>query len=239
MTNPVLQASVREETGKQLSKVRNAKQLPSVVYGGASKTISIAVDTKAFEEIFRQTGTSGLIDLALADAKPVQVLVHDIQRDPLTNELIHADFYRVDMNKKITADVHLQFVGESKVVKELGGVLIKGVDKVRVEALPHDLVQQIDVDISALKTFDDIIRVSDLPMPSGLVVKEGSDSVVANVKPPRTQAELEALEAKTEEPVGEVEKVGEDKAAGEVGEAEDEAAKKENDTKEPAGKDKK
>lgn len=204
-----LTATPRDVTGSAVVKLRRDGQLPAVVYGPQHATTHITVEQSAFEKVYKEAGTSGLVDLTVEGAKPVKVLVHEIQREPVSGMLQHVDFYQVDMSQKTTANVELRFVGEAKAVKELGGVLLKNLKTVTIECLPEHLVQYIDVDISSLNTFDDIIRVQDVSVPDGVNITDQPSVVVAGVQKPRTEAELKALEEQpaTEE-IGEVEKVG-------------------------------
>lgn len=217
-TQPVLQATTRQEKGKKVVILRKAGLIPAILYGHGVKNLDLAVGYQAFETVYRQTGSSSLIDLQIKGHKPVKTLIQAIQHDPVTGRYLHVDFHQVKMTEKIHAEVNLTFVGESKAVKELGGILVKNVTTLKVECLPEDLVHEIDVDISVLQAFDDIIRVKDLRVPTGIAIKEKDDEVVANVQPPRSEEELKSLEEKPEEKVEEVEKV-ERKKKEEEGEA--------------------
>ncbi len=212
-----LAATVREVTGSSVTNLRRAGTIPAVLYGPQHKSTNIAVSAKDFEKAYRLAGGSSLIDLTVADGKPIKVLAHDIQSDPVSGEIQHIDFYQVDMKKKTTADVGLEFIGESKAVKELGGVLVKGTKTVTIECLPQHLIQHISVDINSLNTFDDIIRIQDLPIPEGVVILDQPSVVVASVQKPRTEAELKALEEEVAAPAAEeAEQAGEkEKAEGE------------------------
>ena len=128
---------------------------------------------------------------------PTKVIIQDIQRHPLSNAIIHADLHQVKMTEKLRAEIMLHFVGESVAVKELGGVLVKNLDHIKVETLPADLVSEIAVEISSLKTFDDVIHVKDLAVPKGITVLDKEDEVVVLVTPPRSEEELAALEKET------------------------------------------
>ena len=140
-----------------------------------------------------------------------KVLINDIQRHPLSGQIIHIDFYKVKMTEKLTTDIPLVFVGESKAVKELGGILVKTLDHVKVECLPQDLVHELTVDLSSINTFDDAIHVSDLSLPSGLKVLTHGEEAIARVQPPRTEEEFKAdLEGQIETGDKEAAVVGEE-----------------------------
>jgi len=228
-----LSAKTRKETGKKVEALRKSNVIPAVLYGPNVKNISLAVDHQLFDTVYKRAGESSLVDLQVEDKKPIKVLIQAVQRDPLTDEIIHIDFHQIDMAKKITTEVSLNFLGEAKAVKELGGILVKSLSKIRIECLPQDLVHEIEVDISSLNTFDDIIRVEHLKVPEKITVKEKSDEVVISVQEPRAEEELKALEEKPEEKIGEVEKVEEkekEEKEGEVEEKETEEKKEETAT---------
>ncbi|MBI4778874.1 hypothetical protein HY797_00280 [Candidatus Falkowbacteria bacterium] len=105
------------------------------------------------------------------------------------------DFEKVDMTKKITTEIPLNFVGEAKAVKELGGTLVKNMDTVEVECLPGDLVSHIDVDISILENFDQFIRLHDLILPQGIVLAQETNEAVVGVAETKIEEEAPKAEA--------------------------------------------
>lgn len=230
----ILNATERVIKGKKTERLREAGDVPAVVYGHGEKNHIISVAKNVLNKTVSVVGESSLIDLVIDNAEPLKVLIHDVQRDPVTNSIIHVDFYAVKMTEKLTTEVPLVFQGEAKAVKELGGVLVKAIDKLKVECLPQDLVHEIVVDLSALNTFDDAIHVEDIKAPAGITIVSHLEDMVASVKPPRSEEEIkaeEAAEAPSVEAV-EVEKKGKkeeasETAAGEAVKAEEAKPKKE------------
>ncbi|HLC45104.1 MAG: hypothetical protein A2722_02355 [Candidatus Doudnabacteria bacterium RIFCSPHIGHO2_01_FULL_50_11] len=203
-----LAATPRGETGKQVDKLRGQGLVPAVVYGHRVPTTLLTVDRKEFEALYHKSGGSTLIELAIAGEKPKTVLVHDVQHHYITDLPSHVDFYQVNMSEKIKAKVPLVFQGESKAVKDLGGVLIKSTSEIEVEALPADLPHAIEVDVSKLNTFEDVIIFGDLPIDHEKVKTFGKpEEIMAKVVPPRSEEELKALEEKPVEEVAAVEGV--------------------------------
>lgn len=211
MNNPILKVQKRELLGRKVQGLREKNLIPAVVYGHGAKNQNVAVEYVPFEKLYREAGESSLVDLVVDQEKPVKILIQEVQADPLTGKFIHIDFRQVKMTEKITTEILLKFVGEAKAVKELGGVLVKTVDKIKVKCLPQDLVHEIEVDLSSLNTFEDIIYVKDLKIPAGLEVLGNPNEPVVNVIPPRSEEELKALEEKVEEKVEEVKVVAEEK----------------------------
>lgn len=203
----ILDTKSREFTGKKVEMLRGQNLIPAVVYGKDVRPQNLALEYLPFERVFREAGESSLIDLKINDSEPVKVLIHGIQKDPVSGKFIHIDFWQVKMTEKITAEIELKFVGESPAVKGLGGILVKSLDKIKVECLPQDLIHEIEVDISPLKAFEDLIHIKDLKFPSGIKVLDNPNEAIVIVSPPRSEEEIKELEAKPEEKIEEVEVV--------------------------------
>jgi len=207
-----LNAKARTIMGGKVNALRQEGQIPAVIYGHGLKNQNITVSAIEFNKIFKEAGESSLVDLKIDDKKSLQVLIHDLQYDPIKNTIKHIDFYQVNVTEKITAEVKLKFIGESAAVKGQGGVLVTPLTKVKIECLPKDLMHELEVDISVLKTFDDAVRVKDLIIPAGIKILAALDQTVALVEAPRSEEEIKKLEEKPEEKVGEVKTVKEEVA---------------------------
>lgn len=199
-------ATKRTVTGKQVNKLRKNGKMPSVLYGNKLETQHIEIDEKEFYRAFKTAGESSIVNLVV-DGKAQPVIIHDVQNHYLTGQPIHADFLAVDMTEKIKVNIPLQFVGESLAVKSLGGTLVKNLSEVEVECLPAELPHQIEVDISALATFDDAIRVSDLKISGKVEILTNLQETVVNVAPPRSEEEMKSLDETVKEDVTAVEGV--------------------------------
>lgn len=217
-----LKAKIRKLKGKKVRRLREKGILPAVVYGHNIPSKMIKVSYNDFQKVLEKTGESTLIDLKIDQEKPVSVLIQDVQLDPVKDKIIHVDFYQVKKGEKIEAEIELNFVGESKAVKELNGTLVKVMDKIPVRCLPKDLIQELDVDISSLNTFDDVIRVADLSFPPGIEVLVDSEETVASVSPPEKEEEKVGEEKLEEEKVSKEEEQKEEKESKEEKEGEDE-----------------
>lgn len=181
----------KRELGKgPLKTARAGGYLPAVVYGRHFKSMPVQVLVKDFERVYAQAGESLLIYVDL-DGQSLPVIIHDVIRDSLSERLIHADLYKVNLDEKITADIPIIFTGESPAVKSLGGILVKNINAVKVEALPQNLPHQIEVDISFLQNIRSEILIRDLQLPAGVEVKDRPDSILVLVQEPISQAELE------------------------------------------------
>jgi large subunit ribosomal protein L25 len=217
MENLQLRAEARSDLGKTpQKKIRNNGKIPAVVYGHGVPTRSLTIDAGQFQKLWQKAGETTLVDLMVGEEAAFKVLIQDVQLHPLKHMPIHVDFHQVRMSEKITAEIPLEFVGEAAAVKELGGVLVKSLDTIKVECLPADLIHELTIDISSLKTFEDVIRVSDVAIPATLTVLENPGEVIATVSAPRSEAELAALEEKVEEKVEAVETVEKKKSEEDV-----------------------
>lgn len=212
MTTLELKSKKRTLLGKKVKSLRREGVLPAVVYGGKEGSVPIELGLQEFSKVFKTAGETTLIRLLVDSEKFKNVLVHDISRDPITEEINHVDFYEVKMDEKITTKVPLIFIGDAPAVIDLDGVLVKAMQELEVRALPSNLPHQIEIDISQLKTFDDNILVKDIKLPKNIEILENLETSVAVVTPPRSEAEIEALKGEVEEKVGEVKVEAEEKA---------------------------
>ncbi len=216
-----LSAQTRIQKGRKTSVLRLQGQVPAVVYGADTTPRSITVDRAQFVKTLEAAGESSLVELAVDGGSPLHVLIHDLQSCPLREEVTDVDLRAVEMSKEIEAEVEVVFAGEAPAVKALGGTLINSQDKVKVRCLPSKLIRSIQVDVSRLATFDDVIRVSDLQVPEGVTVLAAATLSLASVEPPRSEEELKALNEAVVEDLSAVEVAKEKKeeeAQGEEGE---------------------
>jgi large subunit ribosomal protein L25 len=209
-----LQGVKRDITGKHVKVLRSEGLVPAVVYGHGVESKNLAVDYRTFEKIFNKAGESSLIDLAVADAAPVKVLVQDIQYDPMTDRITHVDFRQVNMKEKLEAEVILKFVGESAAIKVQGGVLVRNMDTVTVRCLPGDLVHEIEVDLSKLANLEDRVTVADITPPPGIEFMARPTDIIVVANAPISEEELAAsLASTTTADVTAVKAVNEEKKA--------------------------
>lgn len=182
-----LVAELRTERGKKLTTLRAAGKLPAVVYGPKEDVTAITLDKRAFEKVLKDAGESSIVTLSgLSSAK--DVLIHDVAFDAERGGVVHVDLYAVEAGKELTVGVPLEYIGEAPAVK-LGGTLTKVLHEIEVTCLPKDLPSHIDVDVSALDTFEKQIHVSDLAVPKNVVFENSPEDVVALVQAVAEEAE--------------------------------------------------
>jgi large subunit ribosomal protein L25 len=195
-----LRTQARTTRGKQVKQLRAQDWIPAVVYGADMPTRSIQVQERSLFKTLKQAGSTTLIDLFVEDeSEPHVVLAREIQRDSITGQLVHVDFYQVRLTERVKTTPRLEFVGEAPVVKSGIAVMIYGMTEIEVECLPTDLINSIPVDVSVLEGMDDNILVGDLPVPSGVTIVADPGEVVASVVPVRVAIEEEAEEEEAED----------------------------------------
>jgi large subunit ribosomal protein L25 len=202
--NITLDGKIRKEAPKKES-LKN--EIPGILYGREVENVMVWLDRKKFTNLYEEIGESTVFKLALDGKDERNVLIKEVQKDVLTGDPRHVDFYQVRMDEEIEAEVELIFKGESAAVKELGGILVKNMDAIDVKCLPGDLPSEIEVDITPIKTFDDYIYVKDLPVSEKVEVLVDAETVVAMVSEPRSEEELADLETEVKEDVTKVEGV--------------------------------
>lgn len=198
-----LKAERRTVTGKKVARLRREGLMPAIVYGEKVNAQAIAVSLVSFAKVLKEAGESVMITLNVEDA-PHHVLIHDIAYDPIRGFPIHADFHAVRMDKVLRVKVAFVFTGLAPAVKDLGGVLVKVLHEVEVEALPQDLPHELTVDSSSLVDFNSRIFIKDILLPKGVSIVGTVTDVVALVEPPRSEEELADLAKAPEEGVVEV-----------------------------------
>lgn len=222
-----LNSQVRELKGRKVKQLREQGIIPGVVYGsGIKDSIHLSVNYKEFEKIYAQGGENTLVELNVGGDQTYNVLIHDADKDPVSDTYIHTDFYAVNMSEKIRTMIPLKFEGVSDAMKNLGGVLVKSRDELEVESLPGDLPSEIVIDISQLKTFEDVIRVKDITLSGNVLILNEPTEAVATVAPPRSEEELKALDEAVEEKIEEFEAVAKEEEETEEAEARTEEEKK-------------
>ncbi|MEK7653388.1 MAG: 50S ribosomal protein L25 [Patescibacteria group bacterium] len=196
-----LAAKTRTLLGKKVDQLREAGKIPAVLYGHGVKNLNLELGYNEFEKIFKEAGESTIIDLSIDGGAPTKVLISDIQYEPVKNRISHVDFHQIRMDEKINAKVALNFIGESKAVKEDGGVMLHIISELEIRCLPKDLIHEIEVDISPLVDFNAVISVKDLNLPANLeVIGHELEEVVAKVAKPKAEEEPVAAPAEGETP---------------------------------------
>jgi large subunit ribosomal protein L25 len=204
-----LQARSRDIIGRANRRLASAGQIPAVLYGaGFPQGMPIAIDRHDFELFLaHHSAGSSLISLAVeGEKKPVNAVVRDVQYSPVKGTVLHVDFLAVRMDQAIHATVPFRLVNDPEGVKS-GGVLVVDLHDASVEALPKDLPEAIEVDISRLHVGESM-RLAEVVLPDGVTLLGDPDAIVCSVQAPRAEVE----EVEVVEEVAEPELVGEEEA---------------------------
>jgi large subunit ribosomal protein L25 len=225
MKEVVLKAKPREKLGKEhAKKLRRSGIIPSVIYGAETPSLPLELESKSFYALLRGgLGENVIITLEIDDRKDgrKQVLIREIQRDPVRGDIVHVDFHQISLTKKITIEVPIHLVGTPEGVKE-GGILQYVLRELKVECLPTAIPEKIEVDVSHLK-IGDSIHVADIPVENVVILSDPQSSVVtvvpptifkeAEVAPAAAEGEPEVITEKKEEEKKEEEEKGKEAKA--------------------------
>ncbi|HMO53631.1 MAG TPA: 50S ribosomal protein L25 [Tepidiformaceae bacterium] len=181
-----IQAAPRSILGKQVNQLRRQGRLPGNVYGRGIESRAVDVDAREFARTIKSAGLRAMIELSVEGEKtPRYVILRRVERRGGTGDPIHVDFFQVDPNQPIQANVPLRFVGEAPAVRDLAGTLLPSLDVVSVRCLPLAIPDTIPVELAPLKSFDVSLTVGDISAPDGVEILTDPSIVVATVNPPR------------------------------------------------------
>lgn len=187
-----IDAEPRAVVGKKVKQLRREGMIPAVIYG-INDPVTIQLENISLRRVLRRAGTTNLIDISVAGKKRT-VLAREIQQHLTRGDLIHVDFQEVDLKVKITAEASLVLVGRSPMMEDGQGSDVLSLTSVEIEALPDDLIAEIEVDVSQMASADEPIYVSDLSVPKGVTILTDPETAVARFEYARLEEEEEEVE---------------------------------------------
>ena len=196
MSELTIQVEKRERTGKNANRqLRATGVLPAVVYGDKKEAVPISIDRKTVLELLKKGGGENAVFLLeLAGTKSSRhAMIRDLQVDPISRRIIHIDFQRIDLKRKVRVQVAVELQGEASGVKNEGGVLDFITRDLEVECLPNDIPQSLAIDVSALE-IGDHVEAKDVSLPASVELMDEPDRVIVAVSHSRVAAEIEELE---------------------------------------------
>ncbi|MBR61617.1 MAG: 50S ribosomal protein L25 [Dehalococcoidia bacterium] len=200
-----IKLSNRSISGKKVANLRKDGIMPVHLYGGDGGPLSLQGDSAEINRLLPRVGLNIPVTVIVDNSESGEIcFVREVQRHPLTQDILHVDFLRVDVKSKITASVPIEVVGDSPAVRLLGGTLIQNMQSINVEALPLSVPEKITVDITSIEDFESAIHISDISVEGDISITNPPDALVARVAPPRIELEPVSDEA-PEEAVGEIE----------------------------------
>ena len=184
----------REMMGKANKKLRRAGIIPANITGHNEPQQAVQIDAILFERLRRAHHSTSILTLTMPDATTQTALIRHVEHAPKSGKIIHVDFSRVDLTERIAMKIPLNFVGESLAVKNDGGVLLHLVEALDVECLASDIVDNVDVDISALTEIDGVLHAGDVKLPKGFTLITDPAELIAKVSSTRAEvAEANAV----------------------------------------------
>lgn len=174
-----LTATPRKITGKKIKKLRREGILPANVYGKDIKSQSLQLPMTEFLKVFEEAGETGVVDLEIGD-KSIPVLIHNLHKD-FRNMPLHADFFKVNLKEKVKAMIPIELTGEPIAVTEKIGLLEKITNEIEVEALPTELPENFQLNVTALANVDDQITVEMLHKPEGVEILSDPSLVIVKI----------------------------------------------------------
>lgn len=194
MEKVVLKATKRTVTGKQVKQLRRKGLLPGIIYGHNMEPTPISLDAHDAGLILPKLTSSSIVTIDL-EGKQIAALVREKQRNFIKNFLTHVDFQAVSLTEAIRTYVSLHFSGTSPAVKDFQAIVVTNLNEIEVEALPADLPERIEVDLSKLTAIGDAIYVKDLVVPAGVeVLTDGDEVVVVATGATEEKEETEVVE---------------------------------------------
>lgn len=230
-----LTLEVQTRTNNSAGEIRREGLIPAAFYGPGKENQSFVMDYQTFRKAYDKAGKNTVIELNIDGKSKEFTLVHDVQYDPVTDRFIHIDFLSVDMNKEVTAEVPLVFIGESMAVREEAGILMENRHVLEVKCLAKNLPHELEVDLSILVDFNHSIHIKDIKLPEGVEAVDDLELTVATVSAPRTEEE-EAAAIEESDAAAAVSTEGEAAEGEAATEGEDGEAKPEEGKSEEAGK---
>ena len=214
-TNHSLAVTTRAKTGTTASHaIRHGGKVPGVIFGHGSSPVAIELDARALDELLHAGGKTALLNVSLDGGKTDTAMIRDVQRDPISRRVIHADFQRVGATEEISTSLPLVTVGIADGVKNNGGVMDVVLHAVTVLGPANALPEQIEHDVTALAVGDHV-TAGDLKLPPKLKLDMDAHTILISVEASKTEAE--AAEAAPAVPDADVPTVDETTAAAESG----------------------
>ena len=201
MADYVIEAQPRTVVGKQVKQLRSKGLVPAVVYGAKIEPVAIQIPYRPLEVTLMHAGGTQLIDIQVG-GQTHTVLIRDVQRHVIKGNILHVDFFAVDVTQAITADVFIQLVGESPAVESSQGMLLTGTNYLTVETLPGNIPEYIQVDLSSLNELGDSIHVRDIDLGEDIKILNDPEELIVRVVQP-SAARAEAMEEAEGEAVAE------------------------------------
>lgn len=183
MSKNIFKVSKRKVIGRKVKTLRSEGLSPANIFGSKIPSVNISIDSKTFLKLYSSVGESSLIYLKLDDEKEDRpVFIREVSTHPVTGKLLHVSFNQVNLKEKVSAPVPIELTGESPAEKEKLGILVQQLDELDIKALPADMPEHIQIDVSNLSEVGSNIKVSDLNLDSKLEIETDSDTTIVQIE---------------------------------------------------------
>ena len=195
MDTQTLELVPREVTGKKVKRLRKEGLTPVHLYGKDLDSAAYQVDALLLQRLLPRVGTNIPLSIKLKGKGGENIcFVREVQRHPVTEDVLHVDFIRVDISQTVRAEVPIILSGNAPAVRELGGTLLQPLQNLAVESLPMNVPPSFELDVSGLDDFEKGLYVRDLPAAADVTFLADPDELIARVSPPRIEVAEEAAE---------------------------------------------
>jgi len=185
-----IKADKRTVLGSKIKQLRKKGILPANIFGKSVASQAIQVNTVEFNRVYKQAGETGLVWVSIeGEDKERPTLITAVTNNPVTGDKFHVDFHQVNLKEKVTTHVPVEIVGEAQMIKDGLAVLDTHLDEIEVEALPTDIPESVQFDISSLKEIGDQLKVSSVKLPTGVTLITDPESVVVALGEPQKEEE--------------------------------------------------
>jgi len=161
------------------------------------KNLHLTLTAKEFQKVFKEAGENTIVNLISEDKKTLPVMIHEVETDPLSGKILNVDFYQIKLTEKVRVHIPIEFIGEAPAVKTFGGILVKTLKEIEVEALPQDLPHRIQIDLTSLNEIGKSISVKDLKISDKAKIFLSPETLVATVVEAKVEEVIETTPAET------------------------------------------
>jgi len=192
-----LKIQIRNILGKKTRTLRGEGLIPAELYGHGVKNLHLTLTAKEFQKVFKEAGENTIVNLISEDKKTLPVMIHEVETDPLSGKILNVDFYQIKLTEKVRVHIPIEFIGEAPAVKTFGGILVKTLKEIEVEALPQDLPHRIQIDLTSLNEIGKSISVKDLKISDKAKIFLSPETLVATVVEAKVEEVIETTPAET------------------------------------------
>lgn len=190
-----LKVQNRNIFGAKVKTLRQQGLIPAELYGHGIKNLHLSLPAKEFKKLLKEAGESTVIKLLTEDNKTLPVMIHDVKTDSLSGEILNVDFYQIKLSEKIRVHIPIEFIGEAPAIKTKGGILVKTLKEIEVEALPNDLPHKIEVNLLELDDVNKSISVKNLKISDKVKIFVSPETIIATVVEAKKEVEEVAPKA--------------------------------------------